>query len=51
MADYAIRILSNPPLFRAFSEAARQRAASHCSYRDIIPQYEAIYERVLNTPS
>jgi len=51
MADYAIRILSNPPLFRAFSEAARQRAASHFSYRDIIPQYEAIYERVLNTPS
>ena len=47
MAAYAIAILADAAKCRAFSEAARRRAVEHFSYRDIVPQYEAIYERVL----
>lgn len=47
MAEYAIEILSDCAVCRKFSRAARERAERHFDYRDIVPQYEAVYERVL----
>ena len=47
MAHYALAILSDRAVCQAFGEAARRRAVGHFSCHDIIPQYEAIYERVL----
>jgi len=47
MAGYALRILSDCALYRALSEAARQRAVERFDYHDIVPQYEAVYEQVL----
>ncbi|MBU0512304.1 MAG: N-acetyl-alpha-D-glucosaminyl L-malate synthase BshA [Chloroflexi bacterium] len=47
MAEYALKILSDCSTCRAFSKAARKRAVENFDYHDIVPQYEAIYERVL----
>jgi glycosyltransferase involved in cell wall biosynthesis len=47
MADYAVQIVSNCATCRTFSRAAGQRAREHFDYRRIVPQYEAVYERVL----
>ncbi len=47
MAGYAIRLLSDRALCRAFSQAARKRAVERFDYHDIVSQYEAVYERVL----
>jgi glycosyltransferase involved in cell wall biosynthesis len=47
MAADAVHILSNCATCRAFSRAARQRAREYFDYRNIVPQYEAVYERVL----
>ncbi|MFN2129590.1 MAG: N-acetyl-alpha-D-glucosaminyl L-malate synthase BshA [Anaerolineae bacterium] len=47
MAEYVVQILSDCATCRSFSRAAQQRAQEHFSYRDIVPQYEAVYERVL----
>jgi L-malate glycosyltransferase len=47
MAEYAIQILSDCDVHRAFSAAARKRAVDHFDFHDIVPQYEAVYERVL----
>jgi glycosyltransferase involved in cell wall biosynthesis len=47
MAEYAIRILSDCSICQAFSKAARQRAIERFDYHDIIPQYEAVYEKAL----
>ncbi len=47
MAEHAIHILSDCSVCQAFSRAARKRAAELFDYHDIIPQYEAVYERVL----
>jgi glycosyltransferase involved in cell wall biosynthesis len=47
MADYVVRILSDCSVCRAFSRAARERAIQHFDWHDIVPQYEAVYERVL----
>ena len=49
MADYAVRILSDCSVCEAFSKAARQHAVDHFDYHTIIPQYEAVYERVLQS--
>jgi hypothetical protein len=48
MAEYAIRILADCTLCQTLSRQARERAIRHFDYHDIIPQYEAVYERVLN---
>jgi N-acetyl-alpha-D-glucosaminyl L-malate synthase BshA len=48
MAEYAVRILSDCEMCQSFSRAARQRAVEHFDYHNIIPQYEAVYERVLS---
>ena len=47
MAEYVIEILSDCATCRAFSRAARERAVSRFNYRDIVPQYEAVYKRVI----
>ena len=47
MAGYCLRILSDPADRRRFGEAARQRASEKFDFRNIIPQYERIYERLL----
>jgi N-acetyl-alpha-D-glucosaminyl L-malate synthase BshA len=50
MADYAIDLLSDCPRRRAFAAVARSHAAVNFDYHKIVPQYEAIYERVLESP-
>jgi N-acetyl-alpha-D-glucosaminyl L-malate synthase BshA len=47
MAAYAVEILSDCATCKSFSRAACQRARGRFDYRDIVPQYEAVYERVL----
>ena len=47
MAEYTVRILSDCSLCQKLSRQARERAISLFDYHDIIPQYEAVYERVL----
>lgn len=47
MADAAIGLLSNPEKHARFAAAARARAASEFDSKKIIPQYEALYERLL----
>ncbi len=47
MAEYVLEILSDCAKCRAFSRAARQRAVDHFHYRDLVPQYEAVYQRVI----
>lgn len=46
MARFAIDLLADRTRKEAFSRAARERAAKLFDYRKIVPQYEAIYERV-----
>lgn len=50
MADYAIDLFSDCPRRRAFAAVARSHAAMNFDYHKIVPQYEAIYERVLEAP-
>jgi len=47
MVEYAIKILSDCSTYGAFSRAARKRAVEFFDYHDVVPQYEAVYERVL----
>jgi glycosyltransferase involved in cell wall biosynthesis len=47
MAKYAVEILSDCSKCTTFSRAARKRAVEFFDYHDIVPQYEAVYERVL----
>ena len=47
MAEYAIQILSDCSMYTAFSKAGRKRAVAFFDYHNIVPQYEALYERVL----
>ena len=47
MAEYAVRILSDCATCQKFSRAARKRATELFDYHNIVPQYEAVYERVL----
>lgn len=47
MAECALRILSNTDCCITLSEAAARRVAERFGYADIVPQYEAVCERVL----
>jgi len=47
MAEYAVEILSDCEKCASFSKAARARAIERFNYHDIVPQYEAVYERAL----
>ncbi len=48
MAEYAIQVLSDCDRRREFARSAARRAAVQFDYRQIVPQYEAIYERILS---
>jgi N-acetyl-alpha-D-glucosaminyl L-malate synthase BshA len=48
MAEYATRILVDCALCQSFSRAASRRATEMFDYHKVVPQYEAVYERVLN---
>ncbi len=47
MADAAISLLSDPEKHNRFANAARARAQSEFDSKKIIPQYEALYQRLL----
>ena len=47
MAEYAIRLLENPSLHAEVAQAARLTARKRFCSSLIIPQYEALYRRVL----
>lgn len=47
MARYAIDLLSDRKKYERFSLAARERAVTQFSAKDIVPMYEAFYEKVL----
>lgn len=49
MARYSLEILGDCAGAKRFSRAARARAVDAFDYNTIVPQYEAIYERVLAT--
>jgi len=48
MAKLAIELLSDWRRRKAFAHAAKERAATVFDHRKIVPQYEAIYERILS---
>ncbi len=48
MADYAVRLLSNPELYRRFSEQGIQRARVQFSAEKIADQYEELYRQVID---
>jgi len=47
MASHAIAVLENPELRRRMGQAARRRAFQEFPADKMVPQYEAVYERVL----
>jgi N-acetyl-alpha-D-glucosaminyl L-malate synthase BshA len=47
MAEYATRILLDCALCQSLSRASIERASRLFDYHKIVPQYEAVYERVL----
>ena len=49
-AEYALEILTRPDRGRTMGEMARVNARRQYCSNDIIPRYEAYYERVLNAP-
>ncbi len=48
MADYAIRLLDDPNMYKIFSENALDRATTLFSAEKIIPEYEKYYEEILS---
>ena len=50
MAAYCLEILEDCNGSKSFIRAARKRAVELFDYQIIVPQYEAIYERLLRTP-
>lgn len=50
MAEDAITLLTDHELHENFCRAARERASELFDYHDIIPQYEALYARLLEKP-
>jgi len=48
MAEHAIALLSDRTLCKRFSRAAVTRAAERFDHRQIVPQYETVYERLLD---
>jgi glycosyltransferase involved in cell wall biosynthesis len=48
-AKYAIEILSRPDRGRAMGREARVNARKRYCSNDVIPLYEAYYEKVLNS--
>ncbi|MFC4078058.1 N-acetyl-alpha-D-glucosaminyl L-malate synthase BshA [Salinithrix halophila] len=48
MADHAIRLLSDPDLYRRFSEMGLERARDRFCAEKIADQYEDLYQRVID---
>ena len=48
MAEYAVKLLQSSDLYAKVSKAARQTAVNRFATSLIIPQYEALYRRVLD---
>ncbi len=48
MADYALKLLDDPNIYKIFSENALERATSLFSAEKIIPRYEKYYEEILS---
>jgi glycosyltransferase involved in cell wall biosynthesis len=48
MVEAAMCVLGDPARWRAMSDRARAHAVERFSSEQIVPQYEAYYERVLN---
>jgi len=48
MAEAGIALLSDPQLWTRFSQAGRQVAVERFSAASVVPQYEALYQRVLD---
>jgi N-acetyl-alpha-D-glucosaminyl L-malate synthase BshA len=48
MAKYVVDLLTNPKKYERFAEASRKRAVDEFRTELIIPDYEALYERVVN---
>jgi N-acetyl-alpha-D-glucosaminyl L-malate synthase BshA len=51
MAEHAVRLLSDDGYYRQVAAAARQTALTKFCSTLIIPQYEALYRKVLETSS
>lgn len=47
MAEYAVRLLSDPEEYQKIGQMAMQRAREKFCLSKIIPQYEAYYEKIL----
>jgi N-acetyl-alpha-D-glucosaminyl L-malate synthase BshA len=47
MANYAVRLLQDPDLYRRISEAARKRAEARFHVADRVADYEAVYSAVI----
>ncbi|MCD5417020.1 N-acetyl-alpha-D-glucosaminyl L-malate synthase BshA [Candidatus Bipolaricaulota bacterium] len=48
MSRYALKLFADCLLHRSFAEAGRKRAAQLFPAQQIVPQYEAVYKRVLS---
>jgi N-acetyl-alpha-D-glucosaminyl L-malate synthase BshA len=51
MARYVVDLLTNPKKHKRFSEASRRRAVEEFDTRLLLPNYIALYERLLQAPS
>ncbi|MFQ5657757.1 MAG: N-acetyl-alpha-D-glucosaminyl L-malate synthase BshA [Candidatus Methylomirabilales bacterium] len=49
MAQGALRVLTDEALHRRMAQAARQRVLDHFDAHRIIPQYESLYEELMET--
>lgn len=51
MAKYVVDLLTNPKKHKRFADASRQRAVEEFETKLLLPQYTALYERLLASPS
>jgi L-malate glycosyltransferase len=47
LAGYALAVLSDEERIRTMGEAARRRAAGSFDSEQLIPRYEAFYEKIM----
>ena len=50
MAERALRLLTDERLHQQFAAAGRDRARKLFHYQSVVPQYEAVYQRLLDVP-
>jgi len=49
MSRLALKLLTNDDIHARIGSAARRRATTHFDYRDIVPQYESVYSRLIRS--